>query len=353
MKSFMFWKNNQKKDTVVISEDIKACGLRVDHVKIKQIQDVVEKKQDITKLQKQNAIDSKLFEQKSVPLLEEDIDIPVHGDELMQKLAQTKVAIEQREKEELEQSEIHALLPSMYNNMRILPNPFLRSALFGVIKSGKRKFVKNHVVLSMSQYKLIYTGEQMDQNDLRVWDTITYIAKREQTKDQLRITIYQLLKELGLPNTGQYRKAILSRIERLRNGGVKIKSNSKTYFGGLINDGYIDENSDGKIVINFNKNLLAIFLSQDYTVLDNEIYTHLGKNQLSSWLYGFYKSHKEPKAYCIEQLRELSGSGASQKEFRRLLQESLTRLQKTICSGNNLSWRWKIDDNNRLIMDIR
>ncbi len=51
--------------------------------------------------------------------------------------------------------------------------------------------------------------------------------------------------------------ALKTRVKRLQFGQVNIKSGKKEYFGSLIDDGYIDSEGDGKLIITYNKKLTS------------------------------------------------------------------------------------------------
>lgn len=90
------------------------------------------------------------------------------------------------------------LLPDIFEEKRAIPNSFLRGALFGVVKKGKRAIVKDANIYTMSNYDLLFSGEYLDQNDLELWDTLIYLAKSKQIDNELRITLYELCKVMRL-----------------------------------------------------------------------------------------------------------------------------------------------------------
>ena len=63
------------------------------------------------------------------------------------------------------------LLPDIFEDKRAIPNCFLRGALFGMVRKGRRALVENQAIFTMSQYQVSFSGSEMDQNDLEVWDT--------------------------------------------------------------------------------------------------------------------------------------------------------------------------------------
>lgn len=276
---------------------------------------------------------------------------------LDQKIEQLRINVQLRnEKEkyaadaELLGTAMQQLLPEIFEEKRAIPNCFLRGALFGMVKKGKRALVSNVPIFTMSQYGVTFSGEWLDQNDLELWDSLIYLAKTKNVQDELRITMYELLTTLRMPDNGINRKTIITRIKRLAFGQVTIKNGMQQYFGSLINDGYIDDKFDGKIVIRYNKKLTTAF-SEDFTFISVDIRHLLGSNQLAKWLYNFYESHKEPIPFAIDFLQKLCRSENSSKDFKYRLKIALDMVKKAHLSTNyNSKWDWEISDNDHVFI---
>lgn len=56
------------------------------------------------------------------------------------------------------------LLPDIFDDKRAIPNCFLRGALFGMVRKGRRALVGDMPIFTMSQYDLTFTGYELDQN---------------------------------------------------------------------------------------------------------------------------------------------------------------------------------------------
>ena len=70
-------------------------------------------------------------------------------------------------------------LPICPDTKRGTPNSFLRSALFSAIQSKDRVFLKGAVLASQQGITVIFTGEQLNQEDLTLWETLVHLAKDE------------------------------------------------------------------------------------------------------------------------------------------------------------------------------
>jgi hypothetical protein len=264
------------------------------------------------------------------------------------KIQESKKDLLKKEYFQFESSTIDSIIPTILDpEKRVIPNVFLRSSLFGIIRTGRRKMVKNQQIESMSQYEVFFTGEQLDQNDLDVWDSLTYMAKMNNYNDNLKTTFYELCKLIGYSRNKQAYDRIKSRVERLQIATIKITYNGKIYGGHLINE-YLIEDKTGKLLITFNKDLLSIFLSKDYTITNKKIKDELGENQLASWLFRFYETHKNPIPFSIEYLKKLCGSETDIRDFKRKLKLSCDCLKKSY-EKNNLSFNYKFTDEGLLV----
>ena len=72
-----------------------------------------------------------------------------------------------------------AQLPLWPEPKRGAPNSFIRSALFAAIQGKDRQFMKETVLASQDGIVIKYTGEQLNQADLDVWETIVHLAREQ------------------------------------------------------------------------------------------------------------------------------------------------------------------------------
>ena len=229
---------------------------------------------------------------------------------------------------------LNILIPDIQDNNRVIPNAFLRSSLFGIVRKGQRELVKEKEIVSLSQYKIYFTGEELDQLDLIVWDSLVYLFKKKTSNinskesDDVNLTIYEICKFLGYENNSRVRKQVYERIKRLTYANVKINFNNYEYIGSLVFGFLLDENKES-YCLSMNKKLINIFSnSKDYTYINVNIRKELGQNQLAIWLYHFFASHEKPIPYKLSYLRELSRSESEQKEFNRKLKSALEIIKK-------------------------
>ncbi len=273
-------------------------------------------------------------------------------DDKIKEFKKTLITKEQRGKEAEEAkllgTAMQQLLPDIFEEKRAIPNSFLRGALFGMVRKGRRALVENKPIFTMSQYEIAFSGAELDQNDLELWDTLIYLAKSNNVTNELRITLYELCRQLKISDNGTNRNALVERVKRLKFGVVNLKVNNQEFFGSLINNGFVDT-SDGRLVIEYNKKLAPLFSDGDYTLISADIRHLLGDNQLARWLYNFYESHNQPIPFAIGFVQKLCRSESEPKEFKRLLKNSLELVQKAHLSVNAKSkWCYEITKNNYL-----
>ena len=242
------------------------------------------------------------------------------------------------------------LLPKIFEDKRAIPNCFFFFSLFGMVRKGRRALVGDAPIFTMSQYDLTFTGYELDQNDLELWDTLMYLAKERNVENELRITLYDLCQQMRLTYNQERGRKLEERALRLKIGTVTIKNHLQTFAGSLINNVYIDKDGDGRLVIEYNKKLAPLF-TEDYTFISADIRHLLGDNQLARWVYNFYESHKEPIPFSIDFIKKLCRSESESKEFKRLLKNALEMVKKAQVSVNLKSkWDYEITSKNRLIV---
>ena len=276
-------------------------------------------------------------------------------DTYFEKAKQSLLIKEKRQKAEEEAkllgTAMQQLLPEIFEDRRAIPNCFLRGALFGMVRKGRRSLVENQPIFTMSQYKVSFSGSEMDQNDLELWDTLMYLAKNRQVDTELRITLYDLCQQMRLTDAKSNYERLTTRAKRLAFGKVSIKADNKEYFGSLLDDVYIDNDGDGKLVIRYNKKLAPLFTDGDYTLISADIRHLLGDNQLARWLYNFYETHNQPLPFTIDFIQKLCRSDNSPKDFKYKLKIALEQVKKAHLAVNLKSkWDSEITKNNYLLV---
>ncbi len=218
-------------------------------------------------------------------------------------------------------------LPNWPDAKRGTPNSFLRSALFSAIQSKDRVFLKGVVLASQQGITVRFTGEQLNQEDLTLWETLVHLAKNEPLGNVCEFTAYDILKTMGLGDGGIDRERLHKGIIRLTACAVEVSINgSRAYFSSLIDSGVKDEIT-GHYTIQLNRQLIRLY--NQNTWLDWEQRAKLRRKPLAQALHGYYSSHKNPHPVKIETLHQFSGSKNKKNfAFKQKLSIALDELVK-------------------------
>lgn len=232
-----------------------------------------------------------------------------------------RARIEQREAQEIQ-------LPLWPEPVRAVPNGFLRSALFGAIRKGRRRYLKAEPLAALDGIEILYTGERLDQGDLDVWESMLHAVRLQKLGSKCRVTSYALLKLMGKTDTGKNRATLHERITRLRANAVEVRQGRYCYIGGLIAGAAKDEETQ-EWVIELDAKLRPLFAADQFTQVEWAVRHALDGQPLAQWLYGFYASHAKPFPLKIETLHRLCGSEASEMwKFAQTLRKALDDVAK-------------------------
>jgi len=214
-------------------------------------------------------------------------------------------------------------MPVWPDEARGVPNVALRSALFGAIRRGPRRYLKSERMASVDGMEVMYTGERLDQGDLDVWEAVLHFIRRQELGKECRFTAYAILKMLGKADTVRNREILHQRLLRLRANAVEVRCGRFAYIGGLIDEAFKDEKTHEYVVV-ANPKIKVLFERDQFTLIDWAVRLELVSHPLAQWLHGFYASHAKPYAYSVEKLHELCGSeDASIRSFKQNLKTML------------------------------
>ena len=219
-------------------------------------------------------------------------------------------------------------LPMWPEPARAVPNGFLRSALFGAIAKGRRRYINGEDLAAIDGVTIRYKGERLDQGDLDVWESVLHAVRLQELGSQCRITSYALLKLTGKTDTGKNRATLHERITRLRANAVEVKQGRYTYIGGLIAGAAKDEETQ-EWVIELDVKLRPLFAADQFTQVEWAVRHALDGQPSAQWLHGFYASHAKPFPLKVETLHKLCGSEAAlMSDFAKTLRKALDAVVK-------------------------
>lgn len=225
-------------------------------------------------------------------------------------------------------------LPLWPEPKRGTPNSFLRSALFSAIQSKDRKWQKGAVLASQDGITIKFTGEQLNQEDLTLWETLVHTARLNGLGDTCEFTAHGILKAMKLGTGGHEHERLHEGITRLIACAVEIRVKARgelhgiSYTGSLI-EGSVKDEATKRYRLRLNKEMVKLYGENDWTGIDWEQRIVLRRKPLAQFLHAYYSSHRSPYPVKLETLQKLSGSRNAQAAgFKRLCRVALDELVK-------------------------
>ena len=224
---------------------------------------------------------------------------------------------------------------------RAVPNALLRSALFGIVRRGRRALLNDELLASWRGIDLIYSGEQLNQNDLDVWMQAIHLHRGDELGEDVYFTWRGFLRDLGRHEGGKDIEWLKKTIDRLTKGHIKISTNRHTYAGGLLHEWAEDEYT-GQFYLTANPKLARFFTHNDYTRMNwKDRLRLITTTEYTRWLHAFISSHDapstDPSLIRLEKLYELCGSTISRpRQFRARIAEAMEILEQ---HGHVTSWK--------------
>ncbi len=191
--------------------------------------------------------------------------------------------------------------------VRGVPNSFLRSALFAAVQGKTRRYIKGELLGALDGVSVKFTGMQLDQSDLDVWEQIAHLARLHPLGNVCHFKANAFLKAIGRDTGKANYEWFDDTLARIGACEVEIKSGTRAYNGILFHGRWRDEQTrEYKIALN--PTIAALFCGDDWTGIQFEERLALKGKPLALWLHGFYSSHAKPFPMKVETLRDLSGS---------------------------------------------
>lgn len=117
---------------------------------------------------------------------------------LQRKLDSLGQAIKERNRmPEQQQKAVVVQLPLWPEPARGVPNSALRGALFAAIQGKDRHYMKRELLAVQQGMEIRFTGMQLDQSDLDVWEQALHLARMHPLGTRCDFTAHAFLKALG------------------------------------------------------------------------------------------------------------------------------------------------------------
>ena len=231
-------------------------------------------------------------------------------------------------------------LPLWPEPTRGVPNDVLRSALFAAIQGKGRALLNQRLIAAYDGNQIRYTGGQLDQSDLDVWEQVLHLARQHPLGTVCQFKGGAFLKAIGRSTGKANYQWLHGALLRLSSCTVEFCRGRQIYGRGIIAAFNIDEETRRyKVVIDPDT---AKLYAAGWTTVDWQQRQELRRQPLALWLHGYYASHAKPLPVKVDTLRKLSGSKAkSLRHFREQLRAALDRLKAI---GTIASWQIDADD---------
>lgn len=231
-------------------------------------------------------------------------------------------------------------------DMAPTPNCIVRSALFGIIRPGRRRRLEEYEDLptyGVKGWKIRWKGVQLDQADADLW--LCLLRKAGIINNELlnggevgnkavlvEFTRGGLLRELKRSKGGANKKWLDKALHRLRDCDIQVEdpTGRRRYSAKLLGERYEDDDSDMEIIEVNAK--LANLLGSDLSLLNFSKRLELKKDQTAKWLHAFLNSHKGDQVYTISlrKLHELSGAPKDVHKFRHKVIRALDKMPDVV-----------------------
>lgn len=216
-------------------------------------------------------------------------------------------------------------LPLWPEPTRGTPNSFLRGALFAAIQGKERQYLKRQILASQKGSTIRFTGMQLDQSDLDVWEQAAALAQPHPLGNVCHFHINAFLRELGRDTGKTQHEWLKDAFARLMTAGVEVTEGRYTYGGAMLE--FRRDEVAGVYIVRLNPSILNLYKA-GWTAIDWDIRRKLRRKPLALWLHGWLSSNAENYPVKIETLHRLSGSRNTQKAgFKRHLAKALDDLK--------------------------
>jgi hypothetical protein len=237
-------------------------------------------------------------------------------------------------------------LPLWPAPVRGVPNDVLRSALFAAIQGKGREFMKHCLIAAYDGNQIEYTGEQLEQSDLDVWEQVLHLARQHPLGTVCQFKGGAFLKAIGRRGDGKANyKWLDGALLRLTACAVVIKCRGYIHGRGLIASFDIDEHTR-LYRVSVDPDTAKLYAA-GWTAIDWQQRQQLRGKPLALWLHGYYTTHAKPLPVKVDTLRSLSGSkDKALFSYRQKLRRALNEL-KAIGAITS----WQIDDADLVTVD--
>jgi hypothetical protein len=217
--------------------------------------------------------------------------------------------------------------------------------LFAAIQGKGREFLKQRLIAAYDGIQIKYTGEQLEQSDLDVWEHVLHLARQHPLGTVCHFKGGAFLKAIGR-STGKKDYQWLDRVlSRLTACEVRIERRGFIHGRGLV----IAHDTDTKTrlyKVSIDSDTATLYAA-GWTAINWQQRQQLRAKPLALWLHGYYATHAKPLPLKVDTLRSLSGSKTKTlRKYRQQLRKALNELKAIGVIAS-----WQIDATDLVIVD--
>ncbi len=239
---------------------------------------------------------------------------------LMRAVESRIAAIQQQQIAELQLK----LFPDWPDDRRGAPNTVIRSAIFGVIRRGRRQRVSDLPVAAPNGWSITMTGWRLDQHDLDLWLEVHHLARNAKPGEEVRFTLHSMLRRIGRTGKlgGDNYAWLEERLKALYQTTLLVDSGRHVGGAGNLIRNFRVDRETGEAIIETNPTLRTLW--ESITHLQVEQRRALGSNQLAKALHAVLASHAEWMPMRVGTLmRRVGADYANLRFFKRDLKAVL------------------------------
>ena len=233
-------------------------------------------------------------------------------------------AIQQRQIAELQLK----LFPDWPDDRRGAPNTVIRSAIFGVIRRGRRQRVSDLPVAAPNGWSITMTGWRLDQHDLDLWLEVHHLARNAKPGEEVRFTLHSMLRRIGRTGKlgGDNYAWLEERLKALYQTTLLVDSGRHVGGAGNLIRNFRLDRETGEAIVETNPTLRTLW--ESITHLQVEQRRALGSNQLAKALHAVLASHAEWIPMLVQTLMHRVGAEYERlRDFKRDLKAILEDFQ--------------------------
>ena len=242
-------------------------------------------------------------------------------------------------------------MPLWSEHHRPVLHDLVRSALFTCRQAEARSDYKRHLVASVENVRITYTGQELRQRDLDVYLQVLHAARgmvSDESGEWVDFDARALVKQLRWTQNRRSLLELRDAVRRMQACGLEVTSRRDKappliYGGPLVLEyagvgGEFDEVVRWRVRLN--PRIAAVFRPGNYARIDWGARTKL--SPLGKWLQAFYATNVQPYPMKVDTLRKLCGSSTTElRFFRAKLRDALGDL---VAEGVLHAWRIDNDD---------